>query len=64
MGKFLSGYKTYLVAAGAIITAIASYANSAITLQELIAAIFAAIGTMTMRHAITTTATDTTGKPA
>lgn len=62
--NFLSGWKTYIVAAGAIITAIGGYASGAITLPELVSAIFAAVGTMTIRHAITTTATDTTGKPA
>lgn len=64
MTSFLSGWKTYIVAVGAIITAIGGYASGAITLPELVAAIFAAVGTMTVRHAITTTATDTTGKPA
>lgn len=64
MNNFLSGWKTYITAAAAIITSIAGYANGAITLPDLIAAIFAAVGTMTIRHAITTTATDTTGKPA
>ncbi len=64
MLSFLNGWKTYLTAGAAIITAIAAYANGAITLPDMIGAIFAAIGTMTLRHAITTTATDTTGKPA
>ncbi len=60
--NFLSGWKTYITAAAAILTAVAGYASSAITLPELIAAIFAAIGTITMRHAITTTVSDATGK--
>ena len=55
MSNFLSGWKTYIVAVGAIVTAIGGYASNSINVQELIAAIFAAIGTMTMRHAISTT---------
>lgn len=64
MLNFLSGWKTYIVGAGAIVTAIGAYASGAITLVEMVAAIFAAIQTMNIRHAITTTATATTGKPA
>lgn len=60
--NFLSGWKTYLTAAAAIITAIAGYASGAITLPDLVAAIFVAIGTMTIRHAITTTVSNATGK--
>lgn len=64
MTNFLSGYKTYITGVAAILTALGGYAGGAITLPELVAAIFAAIGTMTIRHAITTTATDTTGNKA
>lgn len=64
MLKFLTGWKTYIVGAGAIITAIGAYATGTINLTELVSAIFVAIQTMNIRHAITTTATDTTGKPA
>lgn len=50
---FLSGKKTYFIAAAAILTAIGSYLGHEIDLQALIAAIFAAIGMMTMRAGIT-----------
>lgn len=60
----LKGFKTYFTGAAAILTAIGLYLGNTITLPEMIAAIFAAIQTMNIRHAITTTATDTTGKPA
>lgn len=62
MSNFLSGWKTYIVAAGAIITAIGAYAAGSITLPELVAAIFAAIQTMNIRHAITTTVSDAVDK--
>lgn len=62
MNKFLSGWKTYLTAAAAIITAVAAYANGAITLPDLFTAIFAAIGTITMRHALTTTVSNAVDK--
>ncbi len=64
MANFLSGYKTYILGVAAILTAIGGYASGTITLPELVAAIFAAVQTMNIRHAITTTATATTGKPA
>lgn len=62
MSNFLSGWKTYLTGAAAILTAIAGYASGVITLPELVAAIFAAIGTMTLRHGITTSVSNATGK--
>lgn len=62
MTNFLSGWKTYIVGVGAIITAIGGYASGVITLPELVAAVFAAVGTMTVRHAITTTVSNATGK--
>lgn len=62
MANFLSGWKTYIVGVGAIITAIGGYASGAISLPELVGAIFAAIGTMTIRHAITTTVSNATDK--
>lgn len=60
--NFLKGYKTYITAIAAIITAIAAFANGAIGLNELVVAIFAAIQTMNIRHAVTTTVSDATGK--
>lgn len=58
----LNGWKTYLVAAAAIISAVAGYFTGALTIAQMIEAIFAAISTMTIRHAITTTISDATGK--
>ncbi len=62
MLNFLSGWKTYLTAFAAIITSVAGYFNGALTLPELIAAVFAAIQTINIRHAITTTVSEATGK--
>lgn len=62
MKKFLSGWKTYLTAAAAIITAIAAYFNGAITLPELVSAIFLAIQTANIRHAMTITVSNATDK--
>jgi hypothetical protein len=50
--SFLSGKKTYIVAAGAILTALGAYLNSSISLTELIQAAFAALGASTLRAAI------------
>jgi len=41
--KALQGYKTYLVAAGAVITALVAYANGAMTEAQLAAAITTAL---------------------
>lgn len=57
----LQGIKTYLTATAAILTAVVAYLNHAINLTEMIAAIFAAVQTMNLRHAITTTVTPKTG---
>lgn len=62
MSKFLKGWKTYLTALAAIITAVAAYFNGAITLPELVSAIFLAIQTSNIRHAMTTTVSDATNK--
>ncbi len=62
MLNFLSGWKTYITGAAAILTAIGMYAGGTITLPELLAAIFTAIQTMNLRHALTTTVSDATGK--
>lgn len=55
MQAWLSGKKTYLVALSAIIAAISAYAAGAITVVELVAAILAALGTCTLRAAVTKT---------
>lgn len=59
--NLLSGWKVYITAGAAILTALGAYLNHAINVTELITAIFASIQTMNIRHAITTTATATTG---
>ena len=48
----IDGYKTYIVAIGAICTAIGSYLNHSIDLTQLVSALFAATSTMTIRHGI------------
>lgn len=63
----LSGWKTYITATIAMLTALLGYLNHTLTGTELIAALFAAIQTMNVRHALTTTATSTAvqaGNPA
>lgn len=50
---FLSGKKTYLLMLAAIFTAIAGLANGDITIVQTIEAVFAAVGGMTIRAAIT-----------
>ncbi len=60
--NFLSGWKSYITGVAAIITSIGMYASGTITLPEMIAAIFAAIQTMNIRHALTTTVSEATGK--
>ena len=57
----LNGWKTYITAGAAILTAISAYMNHTISLEIMLGAIFGAIQTANIRHAITTTATTTTG---
>jgi hypothetical protein len=52
---WLQGKKTYIVAAAAILTAIGAYLTGTITGVQLVEAIFAAIGTVTMRAGIAKT---------
>lgn len=58
----LKGYKTYITGFAAILTAIGAYLAGAITVNELVVAIFAAIQSMNIRHAVTTTVSDASGK--
>lgn len=63
----LNGWKTYITAAVAILTALLAYLNHTITGVEFIAATLAAFQSMNIRHAMTTTATSTAvqaGNPA
>jgi hypothetical protein len=50
--EFLQGYKTYIVCAGAIATAVGAYANKSIDLTTLVQSIFAALGGITLRAGI------------
>ncbi len=52
MFTWLQGYKTYIIAGGAILTALGAYLSGSISLTELISAIFAALTAMTLRSAI------------
>ncbi len=52
MFDWLQGYKTYIVAAGAILTALGAYLNGSISLSDLVSAIFAALTAMTLRAGI------------
>ncbi len=58
----LNGWKTYILGAAAILSAIGAYLNQAMSLTQMVEAIFAAVGTMTIRHGITTTVSDATDK--
>ena len=49
MLDWLQGRKTYIIAFGAIATAVGAYANGALDLSGLVAAIFAALGAMTLK---------------
>jgi hypothetical protein len=50
--NFLKGYKTYIVAAAAILTALGAYLNESISLTQFVEACFAGVGTMTLRGGI------------
>lgn len=50
----LSGYKTYVVAIAAIMTAVGAYLTGALDLKGMIEAIWTAIMAMTIRHGVTT----------
>lgn len=49
---FLSGKKTYLVAAAGILTALAAYESGAITENELLLAVMNALGLSTLRAGV------------
>lgn len=54
--NFLSGYKTYLTAAAAVLTALAGFAIGEIDLVGLVTAVFGALGLASLRAGITTEA--------
>lgn len=58
----LKGWKTYITAIAAILAAIGAHLGGSIDLTAMIAAIFAAVQTMNIRHSITTTVSEATGK--
>jgi predicted type IV restriction endonuclease len=47
-------HKTYIICVGAILTALGAYLSGNLTLEQFIAALFAATAGMTVRRAITT----------
>ena len=49
---WLSGKKTYVVAVSGILTAVVAWSQGAIDTAQLVAALFAAVGTMTTRAAV------------
>jgi hypothetical protein len=51
---FLAGNKTYIVCAGAILTAFGAWLGKAIDTTQLIQAIFAALGAAAIRSGVTT----------
>lgn len=53
----LNGWKTYITATIAILTALLAYLNHSINGTEFVAALFAAVQTMNIRHGMTTTST-------
>ena len=50
--KFLDGYKTYIVAAGAILTAVGGYLTGAVDAVTAINSVLAALGLSTLRHGV------------
>lgn len=59
----LNGWKTYILGAGAILTAVGTYMNGGMDTKGLIEAIWTASMGMTIRHSITTTVSNATNKP-
>lgn len=54
----LQGWKTYIVALIAVLTALVGYLNNQIDLPTFISAIFLAVQTANIRHGVTTTVTN------
>jgi hypothetical protein len=52
MFDWLQGFKTYIVSAGAILTAVGAYLHGSISLTDLVSSIFAASTAMTLRAGI------------
>lgn len=50
----LSGYKTYFLGIGAIVTAIGMYLAGSIDLKTMVESIWAALAVMGLRHGVTT----------
>ncbi len=50
----INGVKTYVVALGAILTAIGAYMNGAMDLDTCIQTVFGALAAASIRHGITT----------
>lgn len=65
MGNLLSklnGYKTYIVGVAGILTALGAFLSGTLTSAQLGEAVWAAVMAMTIRHGVTTTVSDATGK--
>ncbi len=58
----ISGWKTYILGVAAILTAIGTYLSGSLDLKGMVEAIWGAIMAMSIRHGITTTVSDATGK--
>lgn len=58
----LSGFKTYVVGVAAILTAVGAWMGGALDIKGMVEAVWAAVMAMTIRHGITTTVSDATGK--
>ena len=52
----VNGIKTYVVAAGAILTAVGAYMNGVMDMPTLIQTVFGALSAMTIRHGMKTQA--------
>lgn len=60
--NFLAGYKSYLTAAAAVLTALVGYAVGELELAGLVTAIFAAVGLASLRAGVTTEANRIAGE--
>ncbi len=58
----ISGWKTYVIGIAAVLTAIGAWMGGTLDAKSAVEAIWAAIMAMTIRHGITTTVSDATGK--
>ena len=50
--QWLSGKRTYLIMTAGVLTALAGWANDAVTTKELLEVLFAAVGAVFLRAAV------------